>query len=287
MTVTDEICKAFNRGARGYEAAAGIQQEIGRRLIARLDYLKMTPERILDLGCGPGHFSALLRKRYPKARIVGVDIAADMLAQSQKRQGLWRNRWQLVNADMLRLPFAPDTFDLVFANQTVHWAPSLKDVFAEIHRVMRPAGALYFSTLGPDTFCEMREAFARADSHAHANTFADMHDVGDALAAVLFEDTVMDMEKIRVRYASADALLQSLKAQGVRNIHPQRNRGLTGSGVFRRFREAYAGLSDTDGKCPLTYEVVYGHAWRGASRKEGHAIETVIPLSSIGRVSRP
>lgn len=56
MAVIYEISKAFNQHAAEYELAAKVQQEIGLRLLERLQYLNMKPQRILDLGCGPGFF---------------------------------------------------------------------------------------------------------------------------------------------------------------------------------------------------------------------------------------
>ena len=81
MTLTNEISKAFNQHATEYELAAKVQQEIGVRLLERLHYVKMSPQRILDLGCGPGFFSRELALMYPKAQIVGLDVAKLMLMQ--------------------------------------------------------------------------------------------------------------------------------------------------------------------------------------------------------------
>ncbi len=79
-------------------------QEIGERLIERLDYFKLEPHYILDLGCALGFFSKALRKRYPKAVIVSVDIAWSMAQACQKRQSFLK-RWPVVCADMHRFLF--------------------------------------------------------------------------------------------------------------------------------------------------------------------------------------
>ncbi|MFI4962368.1 MAG: malonyl-ACP O-methyltransferase BioC [Legionellales bacterium] len=283
MTVTHEISKAFSKQASAYEAAAKVQQEIGQRLFERLEYLKIAPRRILDLGCGPGSFSHKLAALYPKAHIVGLDLSHGMLVQAKKKQG-FRRKWSLVGADMRQLPFATGLFDLVFSNQVIHWAYPLPQVFSELNRVMHANGCLMFSTLGPDTFKELKHAWSGVNRHAHINEFVDMHDVGDALMAEHFLEPVMDMESLSVHYDALPLLIGSLKAQGVRNTNPQRNQGLTSRSAWNKFAENYEMLRTEEGKYPLHYEVVYGHAWRGDSRRTEKGIETMIPVSRIVRV---
>lgn len=265
MTPTTEIRNAFNRHATEYEQAAKVQHEIGDRLFSRLDYLKIEPRYVLDLGCGPGNFSARLQQYYPKAQIIGLDLAMHMLNIAKLKQGWWK-KWPLVNGDMTRLPFASGIFDLVFANQVIHWSNPLFQVMQELNRVMNTQGCLMFSTLGPDTFKELRLAFQSVDEHAHVNDFADMHDVGDCLLQSYFIEPVVDMEVLTAHYTTISALLRSLKAQGVRNIHAHRNRGLTGKHTWTKLEQSMQCFKTAEGKWPVTYEVVYGHAWKGNQR---------------------
>lgn len=285
MTLTHEISKAFNQHANEYELAAKVQQEIGRRLLERLHYLKMSPQRILDLGCGPGFFSRELALLYPKAQIVGLDLAESMLIQARKKHS-WRRKWSLVAADMKNLPFATGAFDLVFANQVIHWGDSLPHVFRELNRVMKANGCLMFTTLGPDTFKELKNAWSTVNAYAHVNEFPDMHDVGDCLMSEHFLEPVVDMELLAVHYETLPKLLKSLKAQGVKNINSARNQGLTGKASWKLFVQNYSEMQTDTRKYPLTYEVVYGHAWKGEQRKTGQGIETMIPISQIARLKR-
>jgi malonyl-CoA O-methyltransferase len=282
MAVNNEISKAFNKHASEYELAAKVQREIGERLFERLQYLKISPKRILDLGCGPGAFSRELTLMYPKAQVFGLDFAHDMLLQAKKKQS-WRRKWPLVTADMKSMPFATGMFDLVFANQVIHWSSSLARVFRELNRVMNVNGCLMFTTLGPDTFKELKKAWAEVNQYAHVNEFIDMHDIGDCLMAEHLLDPVMDMELLSVHYETLPHLIRALKKQGVRNINSERNRGLTGKTAWKQFEKNYAAMQTDKGKYPLTYEVVYGHAWKGEQRKTGNGIETLIPVSQIKR----
>lgn len=284
MTLKTDICNSFNQHAGDYEAAAIAQNEIGERLFERLDYLKITPRYVLDLGCGTGLFTARLKKKYPDAHIIALDMSWQMLMQSRKKQRLWR-KWPLINADMTALPFASGVFDLVFANQVIHWANPPSLVFGELNRVMNSNGCLMFSTLGPDTFKELKAAWASVDQYAHVNSFVDMHDYGDMLLAERFLDPVVDMECLTVHYSQLAQLTHALKAQGVRNINPNRRQGLTGRQAWQAFEASYqTWLTDTN-KYPLTYEVVYGHAWKGEQRRTSQGVETLIPISQIKRRS--
>lgn len=282
MKLKTEICNAFNSHAFEYEQAAVVQKEIGERLFERLDYLNIQPCYVLDLGCGTGFFSKQLKQRYPHAQIVGLDLAGMMLKRAHRAQSLFKT-WSLVQADMMKMPFPSGLFDLVFANQAIHWAYPLSDVMREMSRVMKIDGCLMLSTLGPDTFRELREAWATVNHYAHTNTFMDMHDLGDVLLAEQFVDPVVDMEMVTVHYETLYQLLRALKAQGVRNIHGARNPGLTGRAAFQAFEEAMGQLRTVSGRFPLTYEVIYGHAWKGSIRRMAEGTEAFIPVSQLRR----
>ncbi len=275
-----EIGQSFNAHAREYECEADVQLEIGQRLFARLEYLKITPRYILDVGCGPGIFLTQLQQRYPTAQIVAVDIAHTMLSIAKTKQNL-ANPWQLFNADMHHMPFATGQFDLIFSNQVLHWSHALPAVLSEWQRVLSPGGCLLFSTLGPDTFLELKQAFQKVDTYEHVNTFHDMHHVGDCLLTQLFEDPVMDMELLLAHYPSLTSMLRSLKAQGVKNIHEKRKPGLTGKDSWRKFEQYMALTQTSTHKYPLTYEVVYGHAWKSRHQRVQHGGETTISVAEL------
>lgn len=276
MNVTQEICKGFSKQASVYEKNAKAQNEIGRRLFERLDYLKMQPRFVLDLGCGAGQFTDLLKKRYPQAQIVGLDLSEAMLLESKKKQHQ-DNNWHLVAGAMQNLPFDSQVFDLVFANQVIHWAPSLPLVFNELNRIMCNEGCLMFTTLGPDTFIELKQTWQQVHAFRHTNDFIDMHDIVDMLVASCLLDPVIDREVLTLQYPDLQTLLKSLQSQGVRNIHTKRNQGLTGKNAWALFEAAYKKLITTEAKYPLTYEVIYGQAWKGQKGVN----ETYIPVSIL------
>jgi malonyl-CoA O-methyltransferase len=280
MALINEISKAFAGSASSYERVALVQQEIGKRLFERLQYFKITPKRILDLGCGPGNFSRELALLFPKAQVVSLDLVHLMLLEAKKKRS-FRCRYSLLAADMMQMPFPSGIFDLIFANQVIHWGASLPLLLRELNRVLQVNGCFMFTSLGPDTFKEIQTAWSGVNSFSHVNHFIDMHDLGDGLLAEYFQEPVMDMEYLTVHYESLNQLLHSLKKQGVKNIHPQRNRGLTSKSSWQQFIANYDKLQTESGHYPLTYEIVYGQAWKGVQTKSAHGVETFFPVTRL------
>jgi malonyl-CoA O-methyltransferase len=153
----------------------------------------------------------------------------------------------------------------VWSNLAVHWHPQPDRVFAEWRRVLRQDGLLMFSCFGPDTFKELRVAFAAADSEPHVLPFVDMHDFGDMLVNAGFATPVMDMETLTVTYGSVDKLMADVRACGG-NPLDTRGRGLLGRAAWQRVVDALEQRRSADGKIPLTFEIVYGHAFRPVPR---------------------
>jgi malonyl-CoA O-methyltransferase len=270
--------RAFNRAAASYDAAAELQNEIGDRMVERLDYIRLQPNRILDLGSGTGFFSAALLKRYRKADVIALDLAENMLQQVQSRCG-WFRKPRCVCADGESLPFLDDSFDFIFSNLMLQWCIDLEATLAELRRVLAPGGLLMFTTFGPDTLRELRASWAAVDGYSHVNTFIDMHDVGDSLVRTQWAEPVMDSERITVTYRELRSLMQDLKHIGAHNVTLDRPRGLVGRQRMQWLAEAYEKYR-VDEVLPASYEVVYGHAWSPLN-KQVASTGREVPLGSL------
>jgi malonyl-CoA O-methyltransferase len=273
--------EAFDRASAGYDAAAVLQARVRGELLARLALVKLAPRVILDLGCGTGHAAHELKRRFRRATVVAVDLAPGMLRETGRRNRLFR-RVQTVCGDAGRLPLRDASVDLIVCSLMLQWCDPLDEALAEIARVLKPGGFLTFSTLGPDTLRELREAWAAADSGIHVNGFADMHDVGDALTRAGLAEPVLDVERLTLTYPDVLALMRDLKAIGAHNVTRARARGLTGRGKWRAMLAAYEAFR-REGRVPATYEIVYGVAWGGAARAGQAPGEIRIPVGAIGR----
>jgi len=266
---------AFDAAAPRYDEAAVLQAEVGRRLLERLDWMRCTPSRVLDLGCGTGLQTIELARRYPDAEVIALDLAHAMAKATGTRTAAERTR--MVCGDAAALPLADGSVDLIFSSLAMQWCMNIDAVFSEIHRVLRPNGLLMFSTFGPDTLRELRSSWAAVDDHNHVNAFFDLHDLGDALDRTRFSDPVMDCERLTVTYPEAIDLMRDLKAIGAHNVTAGRPRGLTGRGALRAVTDAYETYRDADGRLPATYEVVYGQAWRTETDPTTRMVAPPIP----------
>lgn len=265
------VRRGFDRVAALYEAHAGVEREIGRRLLERLDYVRIEPSVVLDLGCGPGTASAALRERYPKALIAGIDLSEHMLRAGARTQGQlrWlmpflRRPMQKICANAAFLPVRNASVQLVWSNLMLHWCDDVPAVIREMNRVLDPGGLATFTLFGPDTLKELRAAFA--DGKTHTQRFTDLHDVGDMLVEAGFADPVMDMEVITLEYDTVERLLADLRATGAGNAMVDRSRGLGGTKAWRAMWARLEAMR-RNGKLPLTLELVYGHAWKAEPRK--------------------
>ncbi len=290
------VRRAFGRAAATYDEAAVLQREVGARLAGRLDVVKLAPGTILDAGCGTGEAIGELSARYPSARVVALDAALPMLQQARTRSAHGRSLLArmlgplgrggapapaFVCADGTSLPLPGVCVDLVWSNLMLQWVNDLPRAFAEFRRVLRVGGLLTFTTFGPDTLKELARAFARIDGHTHVNRFVDMHDLGDMLVQAGFADPVMDREQITVTYPSPAALLAELKAIGATNQTRDRPRGLTGRGRRAALEDVLGKLAQ-DGRIPATFEVVYGHAWKGEPKRT----QDGLPIVKVERRNR-
>ncbi len=277
--------RAFDRAARTYDDHAPLQKEVALRMAQRLDLVKLNPRRVLDIGSATGGSTRLLAQRYPQAEVYALDISLGMLNEARRAAPLlaegFARRTALVCADAEALPFAPGSVDLVFSNLTLQWCGEPERALSEMRRVLAPGGLLMFSSFGPDTLKELREAFARADGFVHVHAFLDMHDLGDALLRARFASPVMDAEHFTITYPDVDKLMRDLKALGAHNVSAGRARGLTGKTRMRAMRAAYERWR-RNSVLPASYEVVYGHAWAPELEpQKAYDGAVKIPLSSL------
>ena len=250
------IRETFNHAADRYDRHAALEQEVCRRLLERCDFHRQPLQRILDLGCATGQGSQALKRKFPRAQVIGLDASTAMLARLRRRSNLLRPL-RRVCGDIARLPFAGHSMDLLFSNLANHWSPDPLVLFDEFRRVLRPGGLMLFATLGPGTLVEWCEACSGDHGEIRMRPLPDLMEVGDALVAAGFRDPVMDMERITLDYPSRDALVRELECTGTSLL-------LLGWGVWKAAQQGLETAIDprpvADG-LSVTFEIVYGTAF--------------------------
>jgi malonyl-CoA O-methyltransferase len=262
----------FSDAAGSYDSAAILAREVGARMAARLDLVKIAPRRVADIGCATGDGIRDLQRRYTTALPLAIDYALPMLRAVRQRtphlQRLTGRGPRLVNADVRALPLAANSLSLVWSNLMLHWLDDPLPALREAHRVLEVGGLFSFATLGPDTLKELRSASTIVGADDTARRFLDMHDLGDMLVAAGFGDPVMDMEIITLTYPTPRAFLADQRHLGVRDALL----GHQGWHGWRRLFDAWP--RDADQRLPATFEIVYGHAWKPEPRQiaDGRAV---------------
>ena len=263
-TLARRLRRHLARHAGAYDDAARVPREIADRLLEHLTPVRLVPRSVLDLGAATGDMRRGLIRRYPRARMLSLDPGLERL-----RLGLgptWRRLLgppALVCADDTALPLRTASVDMVCCNLALTWSGDLPRALGECRRVLRAGGLIMLSTLGPDTFKELRTAWSTVDRWTHTGAFPDMHDIGDALVAARFADVVVDAESLQAEFDDLDGLLHEARTAGPGNHALNRNPGMTTPRRLQRLRAAYGGEPGAR-VCRATLEVVYAHAWAPA-----------------------
>lgn len=272
------VRRSFERAAKSYDQVAVLQRAVADRMAERLQFIRHQPSVILDAGCGTGYARPLLKGYYADARLISLDLALGMLHVARGARPWWQKLLPVQSAaseyicgDLEALPLQSGSVDMLWSSLALQWCNDLDATFSGMRRVLAPNGLLMFSTFGPDTLRELRQAFSQIDGYSHVSRFQDMHDIGDALMRAGFAEPVMDMEHFTLTYDSTSSLMRDLKALGAHNATHGRRQGLAGKTAWKRMEAEYEKLR-RDGMLPATYEVIYGHAWAPNQLPDGRQL---------------
>ncbi len=278
------IKKSFNNSASNYNKNAALQHEVGKRLVEQLEYFTLKPDVVLDIGMGTGHVTWQLAEKYRNSFIIGLDFSEEMLKIAKNNDNNF-DRLNPICGDINKLPLDNNSVDLIFSNFTLQWADNLPKLFKECYRVLKNDGLLIFALPGPDTLYELREAFQTVDPiYDHVNNFIDMHNIGDMLVYNNFAHPVVDNDHFTLTYKNVISILKDLKSIGANTkLSHNYRRSLFGKSKFQALHSAYERFKQSDNKYPLTYEVIYAHAFKLAKPVKAKHPE----ISGVGEVFIP
>lgn len=205
------VAHAFSRAAPRYAELASAQLSLGETLWSRLPQSATT---VLDLGCGPGHWTARLSQRFGVPTL-GLDLAPGMLAEAQRRHG---DKAHWLCADAAALPIGSATVDLVFSNLAIQWCRDPAAVFAELYRILAPGGRALINTLGPGTLAEIAQAWAHAQRSAGIEPFREASSLCQAARQAGFT-VQLDQATARFHYPDFADVMASVKGVGAQVAH--------------------------------------------------------------------
>ena len=190
---TEAVRRYADRASASYDEFAVLAARLREQMLERLGLIAFVPDTVLDLGCGTGHGAIALARRWPKARVIALDFAPGMLRETERHDEA--GRCERLCADAFDVPLPDASVDLAFSNLLLPWCADLDALFAEVARLLRPRGLFTFTTCGPDTLSELRDAWRQADDGVHVHPFTDMHDMGDGLIRAGLVEPVLDVSR--------------------------------------------------------------------------------------------
>jgi malonyl-CoA O-methyltransferase len=256
----DAVSKKINLIAPRVLELDFILQEVSNRMTDRLDYIKINPKQVLDIGYGLGIDRNSLHTRYPDADIFSIDIAINMLKNYAPKKLFARFGKSYKNlscANALNLPIASQSMDFVWSNLTLPYIIDIKQYFAEINRVLKLGAGFLVSGLGVDSLLQLRELGLATYN------FPDMHLIGDTLVELGFSNPVTDLEYITLEYNKLEDLLFDIRLIGCGSV-------LSHHLSIVQYKNLQANFNQisNNGKFSLTLEVFYAHAWKDTIRKD-------------------
>lgn len=245
------IAESFSRAAATYDQVAHLQQGVGRDLL-NLVPATLNPATLVDLGCGTGYFSGQLMARFPAALCMGIDLAQGMVTYARDHRPADMH-W--ICGDAEAMPVASATIDLLFSNFALQWCQDMDALMAELYRVLKNDGVLVFSSVGPASLGELRQAWQVVDNYVHVNRFTPVENLQKALQKAGFTTDLISTDKRVNFYPQLRELTRELKGLGAHNVNSGRNSGLTGRRHIEALKQAYESRRTARG-LPATWEIV-------------------------------
>jgi malonyl-CoA O-methyltransferase len=257
MRLASSCALSFTRAARSYDAASDAQKRIVSRL-GQLLSADLLPQRVLELGCGTGALTGLLRHRFPEAWIDAVDLSIGMVEQARVEFGA-DPRIEIVQADAREF-VATEAYDLIASSSAMHWMEPLDLLFERLAGMLRGDGELYCSLMLRRTLFELhhvRNLVAPSKSFGLELPTADM--VEQSLDRAGFRICSFDIEDFVCKFDSVGDLLKNLHDLGV-NSKPRKDAPLS-RGELRKLEGAYRKEYLTpQGYLPLTFQAGFFRA---------------------------
>ena len=103
---------------------------------------ELSPDRIVELGCGAGRNAGELLKKYPQAHVTAIDYSPLSVekASEYNHESISAGRCTVQQDDVSDLQLSEESFDLATAFETVYFWPGLETCFAQVAGILKPGG---------------------------------------------------------------------------------------------------------------------------------------------------
>ena len=209
----ETIIKNFSKYAFSYDENTDIQHETSRMLVRMLP--KDDVANILEIGCGTGGYTALLKDIFKCAKIRAIDISGPMLRLARQKLNDERVSFEIGDAEEISLG---SEYDIITSNAAFHWLGDLEGMIKKTEHSLSKNGLLIFSSLGPMTFSELRASLGSAvggKTSIASDLFPNKVDIEESLKKY-FKNIKITERLIRESYGSLYELLKKIKYSGTR-----------------------------------------------------------------------
>jgi malonyl-CoA O-methyltransferase len=261
MEIKEGIRRNFARRAASYDRHAGVQRLMAQGLLALAEPHIQRAGRILEIGCGTGYLTQLLKRLNPGATLVALDLDQALVAEARRRLGRSNGvSWLVADGEALEA----GGFEVIIANATFQWLTSPGATLAAYCRSLNPGGVLVFSTLGPGTFAELSTALQEAAGGLNlsgapvipAQRFLDREDWSALLSRAGFPEVRLAQEEVTTSFPSVRHFLKALQATGATNPQPRPFSPRLLKAMIAAYQRNFA----RNGGVPATYEIIWALA---------------------------
>ncbi len=254
----DRLQHNFGRQAGRYDHFALVQRRLAAELVQYLRRADGFGGRILEIGCGTGYLTGLLRQAFPHAEITALDLAPAAVQTARRRladaAGI---QWLVADGEQE----VPGRYDLITSSSVFQWFTQPAQACRRYYQALRPGGLLAFATLGPMTFQELAQSFAQAARlwpgavvpHIPARHFAGVDRWQEYLEQAGFAEVYRRQEVWPELYPDLWAFLRAVRGMGATSTRPQ----FLSRRLLSAMAAYYHRTFGQEGGIRVTYEVMW------------------------------
>jgi malonyl-CoA O-methyltransferase len=258
LEIKHGIRRNFARRVKSYDRHACMQRLMAHGLLEVAQKMVVRSRRILEIGCGTGYLTQLLRQANQEARLVALDLDASLVDAARQRLGPAAGvEWLVADGES---PLKGE-YDLIIANASFQWFTKPAATMAAYYRSLAPGGTLSFSTLGPGTFRELAGALAQAAESLKlpnapkipAQDFSDRETWSERLHRAGFRQVQLAREMVTSTFPSVREFLRDLQATGATNPRPSPFSPRLLTAMIAAYQARYS----KDDAIPASYEMIW------------------------------
>lgn len=209
------IRKNFSRYAGYYDKYCSVQNLCALRLISKVAGREFND--ILDIGCGTGNYTKLLRDRFPSARIKAIDISGDMIRIAGNKLRDEKTEFLVADAEEIDLR---ERSDFITSNSCFQWFEDLEGALVKYKNLLDKNGLILFSVFGPSTFYELNASLKEIFEEGNLISSCAFLEKS-RLSAILkrhFKGVIVEEEILREQHNSISELLDKIRYTGARGL---------------------------------------------------------------------